>query len=529
MLKKRKENKKKVTISKKEYQEIQQEKKENKWKKLKEYARLLNFNNLNTKINQYGYNYSLSKYILNIIILMGVAVLSSYFFKLEWGYTIILGIWSIFLLPIIILSQIKFLHNNNRFEEITTYLQESIMLFQMNPKISYTLREVSELFDSKNGIHRYISKAIHYIENSQDGGQDVYAKGLKIIEVEYPCSRIQSLHRLMITVENQNSKEYQNSLNDLYEDIRGWITRTYTYQLDLKHLKNQFNIVLGLTILVTALMINILPNILTAFVSSSLYQMLTMLMLGSFILMFALVQSRLNGQWLVNDVEKDDKKILKSIKIIENYDKEAKRKDSFIKAGICSVIPLVGLYLGNQNYVILGVIATLIMITWNTLEYNSAYKLVKKEIEKNYPIWLRDVSLNMHNLVVTRAIKQSMDTAPTVIQYYLKSFIEEVEQDPVSIKPYNNFLKQFYISDVKASMKSLFSIKQSNAEDATHKISDLIVRNQDMMKKSEQIRNKNQLTGVTLIGYIPLIVGGGKMIIDMVMMLMYFMSNIMIG
>lgn len=518
---------KEVTITKDEYAEIQKEKKESKFKRLKEYARLLNFRNLNTHIQKYGYNYSFGKYMVFIVILMALTVLSSHFFKMQLGYTTLLAMWSIFLLPIIIISQIRFLYNNKRFDEMTTYLQEAMPIFETNPKILYCLKEVADLYENGSQMKKTLQKAIDCIEKQTSGTQtqDIYAKGLSIIEKEYPCSRIASLHRLMLTVENQNSEDYHDSLSDLSEDVRAWITRTYAYQLDLKNLKNQFNIVVGLTIFVAALIVNILPDILTSFVSNPIYQVVTMLMLGSFILMFVIVQSKLNGQWLVNDIEKDDRKILRSIHLIENWDSEKKKKESMILAGICSVIPVIGFIMSNRNVIIIGVISVAVMYFWNDLQYKSAFASVKKEIEKNFPIWLRDVSLNMHNLVVTRALKQSLVTAPTVIQYYLNELIGEIEKDPVTIRPYNNFLKKFYIPDVNSAMKSLYSIKMNSSQEASKKISDLILRNQDMMEKSEQIRNKNNLTGVTLLGYLPMIIGCGKMIIDMLLMLFSFMTN----
>lgn len=524
MFKKKKE-KTVVTATKQEYTE--KIKKESLLKKFNKYIKLISFKNLNYRIQSYGYDYSLGKYVTSIFLLMCIIVVSGKMFHLNYQYMTWLALFAIMLFPIIVLSQIKFLYNNYRFEQMTTYLQEMITVFKLKPKILYSLQEVNSLFENDDkGISKKINQAIAKIESGTSSKDEIYHEALAILEEEYPCSRIKSLHSLMITVENQNSIQYQDSLNDLYEDIRCWISRTYDYQIQLKNTKFQFSIILLLTIGVASAMVNILPQNMLGFIDTAAYQFISMLMLGIFLAMFCFVQSKLNGQWLVNDVEKDDSRIQKSIDYIENFDKKKNFKDSCIKALIVSVIPIIGFLQANSNLMYLGAFATVFIYFWGDLQYKSHYSRVEKEIKKTFPIWLRDVTLNMHNLVVTNAIRQSYNSAPTVLKYYLSGFISEVEKDPITIRPYNNFLKKFYINDISSAMKSLYSIKQQTPENSSKQISDLIIRNQGLMETSEKIKNENQIAGMGMIGGVPMVIGSFKLMADMMLMLGSFMSSI---
>ena len=519
--------KKKVTKTKTEYLGNKKRQKKFTIQRVKRYLKLISFKNLNYRIQSFGYDYSLAKYITSIVLLMSIIVISGKIFHLKYEYIIPLALFALILLPIIVLSQIKFLYNNFRFEQITTYLQEMITIFKMNPKILYALKEVQDLFETKQGINQKIDEAIYHIEygKSEDNSL-VYAEALSILEEAYPCSRIKSLHSLLLSVENQNSVDYEASLNDLYDDIRCWIARTYDYQIQLKNTKFQFSLILLLTIFVSSAMTNILPSSMTGFINSSTYQITSTLLLGIFLAMFSFVQSKLNGQWLVNDIEKDDNRILRSIQYIEKFDKKKNFNDSCLKAALASILPFIGVMQKNSNMIFIGLLITVFMYFWGELQYKSHFKIVEREIKKTFPIWLRDITINMHNLIVTNAIRQSYTNAPTVLKYYLTGFLDEIEKDPITIRPYNNFLKKFYITDISSAMKSLYSIKQQSPEDSSRQISDIIIRNQGLMETSERIKNENQIAGMSLIGGVPMIAGCIKLTIDMVLMLGSFMSSI---
>ena len=121
--------KKKVTKTKTEYLGNKKRQKKFTIQRVKRYLKLISFKNLNYRIQSFGYDYSLAKYITSIVLLMSIIVISGKIFHLKYEYIIPLALFALILLPIIVLSQIKFLYNNFRFEQITTYLQEMITIF----------------------------------------------------------------------------------------------------------------------------------------------------------------------------------------------------------------------------------------------------------------------------------------------------------------------------------------------------------------------------------------------------------------
>lgn len=505
----------------------QTKKKKNWVQRLSDYLKLINFKNLNSRIEAYGFSYSFSRYISNIIILIAAVIASSFLFKLETSYIPFLILFGICMLPIIILAQIQFMNNSFKFEQINTYLQEMIIAFKTRPKILLSLFEVKDMFET--GIEDQITDAIEYIQYADidDDGTNTYEHGLKIIEDKYHCSRIKSLHNLMLTCEKENSKNYDGAINDLYDDIQAWKSRVYDYQITLNNTRTQFNIVLLLTIGVSSVMINILPNTLTDFVSSGVYQVSTCIMLCIFLGMFCFVQTKLTGHWLVDDMDGDDYNILKDVYYVETYDEEKARKKSFMNAAVASAVPLFGYFIFHNNTMtFIGILIMLYFLTKERLTYKSKKKAVENEIRKQFPAWLRDISLNVYNLVVTRAIRQSVDTCPLVLKYYIEKLVQETEEDPVTIRPYNNFLQEYYITDITSSMKSLYVIKSQNSNEGARLISDLIQRNQEMMANAEKIRNENQLSAFNMLGTIPMVVGALKMMVDMGLMMLHFMDKV---
>ena len=492
-------------------------------KKASKFLFLLNYKQLNKEVSQMGSFLSTSQYITSVAIIFIGVLLSSYMFKLELVYQVVLFGFSLICLPIIIITRARYKHAYYRFQQVATYLEEMVLLFKHTPKIITALTQLDAIFE--DGIIKEIRKAKEHILNSENEKGNTYEQGLQIIEQSYPCSRIRSLHALMITIENQNSVDYEKSLDNLYIDISSWITRTSNYYIDLQNTKTQFNILILLTLSVTLIMVNILPKSLITFIDSPIYQISTLLLLMSMLVMFVVVQLKLNGAWLISDIDKKDLRIIRDIQFVEKYDAEKEKKKSIIKAIIGSVVFILGLVTDNQKTMILGIVLVGCLYFYSDFNYRHHYKNIRNELKKSFPLWLRDISLSMHNLVLTRAIRESVVNAPVVMQHYLRDFIEEIEADPTTILPYDHFLKDFNISEISSVMKGLYAISLSDSKnDDSFMISDLITRNQSMLETSEKIKNENAMAGINMIGMMPMLMGSFKLMVDMILMILNFLS-----
>ena len=99
--------------------------------------------------------------------------------------------------------------------------------------------------------------------------------------------------------------------------------------------------------------------------------------------------------------------------------------------------------------------------------------------------------------------------------YYLQQFLDEVYQNPLSIRPFNDFLNSFNIEGVKSSMKVLYSLQSLNKEEMQKQTHYLIIRNQEMLDKSESIKNNDSISHLKLMGFVPVAIFIAQMLISM--------------
>ena len=139
-------------------------------------------------------------------------------------------------------------------------------------------------------------------------------------------------------------------------------------------------------------------------------------------------------------------------------------------------------------------------------------------------MWMRDVAILLNNMVVVRAVRQSLRTASPILKPFIRDFLKEEEKDPVSIRPYINFLGGYNVSELSTAVKTLYSIRILSAEDSQRQVNDLIQRNQELLANSEKLRHQDSIGSVTMISMLPMVILSFKLIIDMGVMLLQFMS-----
>ena len=491
--------------------------------KIKVLFRRINFKALQKEVQGYGFNYSLNKYIATVVILLTGMVGVSFFFKLELPYISILAIVAIFTLPIIVVAQIKTMYHLRKFEEMNNYMTHILISFKIHPKILSALKDTRDISDG--ALQLKIDEVIEYI-TGDISSTDTYENALKIIEKEYPNSRVHALHRMMLTVENENSKDYQHSSDDLFSDIESWTERTYVYQQELKMTKSKVVMSIMLALLICLMLVIGLPSNLQTFTDSPIYQTMTTLLIALSLGIYCFTQSKLNGQWLLYDMNpKKQDYILKNIDFIRDYDTEKANKSKWIKCFLFLPIVLVGVMMKNTSYMALGGIGMVVGYFQNAMTYNTKKKSIENALQMEFPLWLRDIALNLHNFVVTRAIKNSYETAPAVMKPYLEDFIHQIELDPNSIIPYQEFLSEFNIPDLTNAMRSLYSIKLLGDNDSQRQITSLITRNQKMLANAEKMRNENSLAGIGFISLAPILLASINLIINMILMVGGFFSQ----
>lgn len=476
-------------------------------------------------IQKYGFNYHTKDFLIEAFVLMAIVIFIAYISHLKFQYILVLLLLTILLIPTLISSWFKQNYNIKRFSLLTEYLTNIIPIFVQKTKIRFCL---GELFDITSGhMKETIKRAIDYIDNTVDD-PDLHKNALKIIEEEYPNSRVISAHKILLSIESANSLSYEGVCANMYEDIEKWVKRVYTFQKDLKNRRGKLLILCVAALFMNSILVYLYStsSFLSDFVYEPVYQISTLIFIASVLITITVVLTKLHGEWLINDTEYLDDEYLK--KKYQRY-KKGKPVIKAINIIIFIWILLTGAYFFYLKKALFGTVICLyaFIILFNPfIKYKSTSKYLSKALTIEFPVWLREISLNLNNYTVLNAIEYSQNMASYPLRKEIRKFLNEAKKDPTSVKPYNNFLNEFDLEDAKASMKVLYAIGNIGKEDVSKRISNLIVRNQEMLDKAETIRNEDSIGGIESIGYVPIVLLTGQMLVTMFSMFSFIMANI---
>lgn len=484
-----------------------------------------NLKKLKKEINEYGYTYSNYEFIKEALMVILAVVIVSYISQLKFKSMIFLIGLSFLMLPFMVSSWFLNKYHYERFAMISDYLSNVLPIFMQKPKIRFTLQEALDLTHGK--MAKTIKEAIDYIDYHDDAKAN--ANALKIIEDAFPNSRIKSVHKLMISIEEENSKDYLDVAQNLYFDIENWIKRLYSFHKDLMNRRNKLLILCLLTLGMNALFIYLYVSneYFIGFTDSALYQVSTTAFVAMILFVMVLIITRLHGEWLVNDlVKKDEKLIQKAYDTVMNGQTKVNLIEKIFGIGL----GLAGLYVLYQshNYSISLSVITLayIVFTHKYHKYQSALKRINKALTLEFPMWLREISLSLHNNTVVNAINASYDNASYPMRKEIEKFEDRYIKDPISIKAFASFLESFKVTDAKSSMKVLYTMQNLGEKETKNQISSLIMRNQTLLDRSETIRNNDSIIGVEAIGYLPILIFVVQMLCSMLVMFGHMMTKL---
>ena len=515
------------------------EKKKKGLKKLNESLKSVSVAHLTKEIQGFGYDYKASDYLKNIGLVMIGMVAASIFFGLKWWAVALLAMAVLLAFPVIIKAQFEVVSNNDDFEQILAYIEQMIIAFKNNPKILLSMKETLPIVEGK--MRERVEEAIHIIENDAKS-PNVYQRAFAVIENEYKCSRIRRLHRFIYTVESENSENYGDSLDNLYTDIKEWQKRTYKFQASLASTKSQLTILLGASIGIAGLFAYLMRTVensvtmedkvthemrhVIEIISNPVYQVATIIFFILFIIIYTIVNSKINGSWLVNDLENPrDREVIKAMKQVALLDQATSTKNRRIAVAIMAT-PLF-IYAAIQKSALILVGALLFAIFVLKAGESSSKKKKKKvqdELKQEFPLWMSDVAVSLKNRVVVRAIRETESSAAYVMRPFIRMFLTNVDQAPASIWPYMNFFGEYNSHELSTGIKTLYSIRTLSSEDSQRQVNDLIDRNQELLAESERIRQENSISGIGFIGLLPMVLMSFLLMTYLMVMLIQFIA-----
>lgn len=490
---------------------------------MKDLIKRYSIRELKNDISRYGFSYSTKDFLIEMIVIIGIVLFVAYISRLRYRYMLALVLIAMALIPPLIQAWFRQNYNIRRFTMLSDYLSNIIPIFMQKTKIRYTL---GELFDITSGLMKdTIGKALDYLDNTVDD-PDLNRNALKIIEDEFPNSRVKSAHKLILSIEASNSLNYEDVCENLYDDIEKWIKRVYTFQKDLKNRRTKLLILCLATLFMNSVFVYfyVANDYFIGFTESPVYQISTLIFIAIILVTITIIMIRLNGEWLINDMtyRKDEELRRKYILY-----KDGQPKARIVTILVCLICVAGGVYLGIINripasFLCFGI--ALMVFFDSPARYHSAYKSLSKNLTIEFPVWLREISLALNSYTVLNAIENSQNITSYPLRKELRKFLDEAKKDPTSIRPYNEFLSEFDLEDARSSMKVLYAIQNIGKEDVKVRVSNLILRNQEMLDKAESIRNNDSISGIEALGYVPVAVFSGQMLISMFAMFTYMMN-----
>lgn len=497
--------------------------------KKKEREKIFSIKALKTEINGYGFSYSIKDYSITLLFVIAALIGAGIFYSLKIQYLAFILLVAVVMMPGMITTQFRYVFEQQKFSDAVDYMEYMLYEFKKKPKILYALKAAE---DSCTGdIKKRIKKAIDYIENGVYR-QDLYKEAFYFIEEGYDCERIDVIHKFLMKIEAEGG-EYQDSLNIILDDVKNWTERTYDFQKEKANIKSKVLITIILSLIMCAILTKVSAQV-YVITDGTIYQVVTTGLIIAFIFLYAFVQKKLSGSWLIGDAVPRKKMFQQYALALAGDIKTLRKKEFpnmviFVGLGILlafgsGLIPAVAPY-KNLGFLLMAYGAFTFFIKPSS-DIKAAKKNTIKEINKEFPGWFRNLAINLQKETVQVSIKNSLKEAPLILKPALISLIKELDDDPVTMKPYINFLSSFELPDISSAMKMLYSLNEAGQEEVVTQINTLVARNNQLLEKSEKLKNSDSISITGYLVVFPMAFSLVKMIVDMALILLGFMGSV---
>lgn len=477
---------------------------------------------LNLEIQRCGYTFRASSYIKYLLaVYLGIAGFA-YLFQLQLFFAGIVMIAASVFLPAVFLMNYKNLYEEKKFEDLTAYMEQLLYSFKRRAKILTALEDTKLLFvQGKSRLYDGIEYAVSHIQSAQSGG-NLYEEAFFEIEKEYGCKRLYKTHDFLIKVERAGGNP-DAAIEILLNDRKMWIDRIYGLQKEKKNIKIKVTIGIGLSLLICAMSILMLPREFHI-TQNPVSQAVTAATIILNMLIWYVAQKKLSGSLILSDEDTQTSEICEKYEYVVHGD----RKREKIKYMIWGIA-----FAGSAIWLrdIAGTAAAAAafgaagwMMTQEKRKYRNARKAVVREVEKRFPEWLMNLSLQLQTDNVHVSLKKTISDAPQILKKDVIRLVEEIEQQPNSLHPYICFMKEFQIPDVLSAMKILYSMAAFGTGEMGNQIDALVQRNSVMMDRAERLKEEDMMAGVGFLVLLPMITGVVKMLADLVLVIIEILS-----
>ena len=415
-------------------------------------------------------------------------------------------------------------YEEEKVEDVGTYVEQMLYSFRRNGKILTSLQDASTVFP-EGEMKEVLEKAINHITQAQTTG-NIYEEALQFVQERFDCRRVRSLHRFLVKVEGVGG-DNEIGVQALLSDRRLWLARIDDFKKEKKLTRLDIVVACLFSSAICAATMYMLPSYVGAAKHIIARAFSTIYIL---INIFTINGTLKNTIYYLNDLYTPEEELylLNKFRWLKTWDKKAERKKGLKPALIIVAMGLVTPLIKKSFWWVSIVFLIFGLFMWliqPLLRHNSTIKSITKEIEKAYPDWLLELSLLLQTDNLHVALEKTMDTAPLLLKDDLTELGDKIAANPTDVAPFNEFLNMLKLPSIHSSMRLLFSIANYGSEDETRQISELIERNALLMNKAEEQKNKDRMAKVTIFKFVPMGASAMKLIVDMAVFLIVFISQ----
>lgn len=481
-------------------------------KKIRNIFYYLKPKNMMGEITGYGYVFNMQKTLLTYLVYTVGSVILGILFRLDIPYIAALVLIGFLFLPKLIVSTYKNMYEQRRFIDCNVYMEQLLYSFRKSKKIVTSLKDIKIQF--KNGpMYDLIDKAEKHILTTYNSEEDVELEALRMIEENYQCVKLKTIHRFLLKVENLGGT-FDSTIELLLTDRSMWEQRQIHLQQEKKKKRSLVISSIVMSVILCLVFVKLLPAEMDIS-KHPLVQLMTVVMWFLDCIVYVRADSKLSSDWLqMKEINKPEESLRKYNKIM-NYDNKKEFKKSCIYAAVTALIGLISFFAGLKWIAVIFFILSVIMLFQHKIDYRLAKKSLIQEIERKFPQWLMEMSLLLQSDSVQVSLYKSFDHAPEVLKPELEKMYLKLQNNPTAVEPYLEFMDEFDIKSIQSAMKMLYSLSAGTGGNSEAQIEDIIRRNNVMLDDVEKTTNEKSMASLYILFAMPLLIGGAKLLVDM--------------
>lgn len=485
------------------------------------------------EITGWGFHYSRYELVRDYAIYIAIGVICSLLFSLDWKFTITMVLIELLFVPALIVNHYKKNFYQNQFDEVNDYIEQLLYSFKQNHKIITSLEYIETSFPEDSPMAKAIKRAEEMILYGANDNPNVVKEALASIEVVYPIDRLHTVHQFIIKAEEKGGN-FDNTLELLLNDRMAWEERNTKAVNERNNRKNITTVSIVVSTLICAFFTRMIVNATASDFDTTIVlqnfasQLATLIMWFFMMLIYFSADAKSVADWGEKEKKASEQQTIKRYYDVVNYDNEKERRKSFKYAGVMAVIALIFFIFHNKIAGIVCVGLTVLFLNQHTIGYRMKKKAVIRELNIAYPRWLMELALLLQTGNVQVSMYKSYENAPIILKPALEKFYKEIEDNPTSKEPYVNFLKEFDIKGINATMKMLYALYTGAGTDKDTQIANILRRNNEMLDIAEKIEIENSLAIYIILYLLPTLAMSAKLVTDMVVFLGVILSSVIV-